>query len=552
MRQKNLVVLSASISFLIHLFLLVISYVIWVPGLSGITSETTRMFQVQSTELLSQMSERATISSSLKENLKFEKPVEGLEHEFVKTLVFRQKVEPVRLPAESSPLELEPVEPLETKASDDLLAIAKEEILIDQRRLQDGVSDISRHNVSGVTLKVPAAEPPDTLQKNLLTETLAPPKLDSSVLLTGSPAIPLGDNSPLPHAYGSTPSYESLDRKLTSRFFIYRDPADGQGYYQIALYPTQEGQSLEVMPKEIIFLVDASLSIQKKRLNEFKEGMQYTIDNLNAGDRFNFFFFKNSVIPFSESSVRPTSESRIKASQFLDQMNPSRTTDIYAAFLDVIRKPSRMHPSYIILLSDGNPTKGEVSSSEIIADIFRSNDPMRGIFTASGGPRVNHFLLDFLSYSNRGWSEYQPEINRIGDQVKELYEKIRNPVLSGIRYQITPLNPADVYPKNLPDFYKDTFFMLYGRFTNETRFSVRILGEIHGKTKEFIFSGDLSAAVPGDRKIAEFWALNRVYSLISQRMTGKIQDPSGASAEVKTLIKKFGLKIPYDFEKMFR
>jgi Ca-activated chloride channel homolog len=331
-------------------------------------------------------------------------------------------------------------------------------------------------------------------------------------------------------------------------FLTYRDPADQQGYYQISIYSSPRAKELEVLPKEIIFLVDASLSIQRRRLHAFREGIKHAIVNLNPRDRFNIFVFKNDIIPFAVESVSTRPESVQKAMDFLDRIEPSNRTDIYSAFFETIQKPAALDPSYIVLLSDGKPSEGELSSVKLISEITRRNALKRPIFAFSGGARVNRFLLDFLAYPNRGWSEFAAYDSQIQKKFSALYDKIQNPILSNMRYQLTPLDESQAYPKNLPDFYRDTLFTVYGTFRDETRFSIRILGEEGGRKKEFIFSHDLKEAQQGTAEIAKHWAFNKVYFLISQ-MT--LHGPTEAEKqEVRRLTEKFGLNIPYDIDQL--
>jgi Ca-activated chloride channel family protein len=233
---------------------------------------------------------------------------------------------------------------------------------------------------------------------------------------------------------------------------------------------------------------------------------------------------------------------------FMDRIEPSNRTDIYTAFFQTIQKPAALEPSYIVLLSDGRPSEGESSTGKLISEITRKNDQKRPIFAFSGGARVNRFLLDFLAYPNRGWSEFAPYDSQIQEKFSAFYDKIQNPILANLRYQLTPLDEKQAYPKNLPDFYRDTLFTVYGTFKDETKFSIRILGEEGGNTKEFIFSHDLRQAQQGTSEIAKHWAFNKVYYLISQ-MTLHGPTPE-QKEEIQKLVKKFGLDIPYNVDEL--
>lgn len=310
--------------------------------------------------------------------------------------------------------------------------------------------------------------------------------------------------------------YQSLDNFLHVEVSTYRDPNEKQGYYRIAIAPTQNHDKLPVIPKEVVFLVDASLSIQTKRLRSFKKGIEAVLSELNEGDRFNLITFKEDINSLAPKAVKVNPLSLNQALDFLDDLRASQRTDLYQAFFESLDFEESLLPSYIILLSDGRPNSGVVSPLKIISQITEKNARKRSIFAFSGGRKVNRYLLDFLSYQNRGWSEYAEEESELADQLESLYLKIKNPILTDIQFQIGQLDVSEVYPKHLPDFYKDTQFVVYGRYEKEVPFSFRVLGKTSSAVKELVSQHDLSAARSGDKEIAKNWAYNKVYHLMGK------------------------------------
>lgn len=549
MRKKQVVIVSILISALAHGVFLTASYFVWVPGASEGISATERLFEIKAVDVPSHPVTRQVISKGYIQSLKFEKPAEGIEEKITHHLMepaFLEAPEPAVVTKESVALAERNLEPPEMPLPElkEAIHVGKRPVLTKERLLSpDLLRSAEGPRPESSFLRIPkefAEQMPSFTPARATPETARPlSERESFKKLPG----PVGEE-----AFSPNPAYEPLDAFLNANLLTYRDPADGQGYFQLAIYPSPRAKELEVMPKEIIFLVDASLSIQKKRLHAFKEGIKYALNLLNPDDRFNVYVFRDKILPFAQQSVLPNDSTLLAAMRFLDHLYPTHTTDIYSALYQTIEHPPSLSPSYIVLLSDGNPTRGVVSSARLIAELTRKNGRKRPIFAFSGGPRINRFLLDFLVYPNRGWTEYARDNSQIQERFKEFYDKIRNPVLVNVRYQVTPLKADEVYPKNLPDFYRDAVFTLYGRFRDEKLLAIRILGELGKTTKEFIFSGDLTQAAKGSRDIARFWAFNKVYHLISQQIL------KGASAADKQLIRelidRFDLEIPYEFEEM--
>jgi len=310
--------------------------------------------------------------------------------------------------------------------------------------------------------------------------------------------------------------YQILDQYLLADLETYQAPESGKKYFRITLMAGKDIDKFKTMPKEMIFLIDCSLSMQANRMGEFKEGLRYCVKNLSPGDVFNVISFKEDIHKFSPELIKARDRDTKQVARFIQDLAPAESTDVYRALMEIIKTPSTIRPSYVFLLSDGRPTIGITDSREIIAAINRINARERVIFSYSGGVRVNRYLLDFIAYSNRGWSEYAPRTERISLGLEAFYDKVRDPVLINLKYRFSGVSAQKVYPKGLPDFFKGASFTLLGTYEDEDEFSMQLLGDAFGERKEFIFSGRLSEAGKGSSEIARQWAFNKIYYLIGQ------------------------------------
>jgi len=96
-----------------------------------------------------------------------------------------------------------------------------------------------------------------------------------------------------------------LGTALTYQLFKYRDPVSGNKYFKLSVKVRDATINFPVIPKEIIFLVDASGSIGMKRLSQVEEGITYSLKHLNPDDRFNIIVFKDKTIFLSPESLKP-------------------------------------------------------------------------------------------------------------------------------------------------------------------------------------------------------------------------------------------------------
>lgn len=342
--------------------------------------------------------------------------------------------------------------------------------------------------------------------------------------------------------------YEDIDRYLNVRLITYKDPRSGKKYFKISINARKDS-ALEVMPKEVIFMVDSSKSMTEQKIYYIKKGLLASVRDLNPGDRFNIVAFRGDVIKFSDTSVGASNSSAEKAKRFIEDLAALGQTDVEKALLETTKSRLDFSPSYVVLVTDGRPTKGVKDSRDIIRQITRSNNMTRPIFCFGGGSRVNKYLLDFISYQNRAWSYFVPTAYEISEGFYNFYSQIKDPLLLNLRYRLSGPNAKHAYPRNLSDFYAGRPLSVYGRFNDEDTFSMQLLGDINGTVKEFIFKRSFSQAETGGREIAEEWAFHKIYDLISQNTMG-IGNAVRVRAEIDRLSSEYGIKTPYDIEDM--
>ncbi len=360
---------------------------------------------------------------------------------------------------------------------------------------------------------------------------------------SGMPAnVPTGQEGDIPGLVRRT-EFKNLDNVLEYRLATYADQRDGQKFFELSLRVHNKDVDMPIIPKEIIFLIDASISIRQERLAQFQQGLSQCLQNLNPEDLFNVIIFKEEAVKYNEKSLPATPENIRGAIAFLQWFKAGEKTDTYDALHKLISEEHPRPPSYIMLLSDGWPTQGVTDSRQLINEITNFNGGRTCIFAYSGGSWVNRYLLDFIAYKNRGWTEYSAREHLIGKNMLELYNKIRNPVLLNLRYRVSGVPDDYVYPKMLTDFFKNAEFTLYGRYDQEEKIVVQLLGDVQGETKEFIATALFKDAVKGDKEIARNWAFNKIYDLIGQMQYN--QDNSKLLEPIKILSDRFGIKTPY-------
>jgi len=334
-----------------------------------------------------------------------------------------------------------------------------------------------------------------------------------------------------------------LGTALTYQLFKYKDPVSGEKYFKLSVKVRDATVDFPVIPKEIIFLLDASGSIGPLRLAQFEKGLEYSLKHLNPDDRFNIIVFKNKTVFFSPTSLKGDAENIKNALDFIHELKSWSTTDIYGALRTSIHLNDPFVPSYRVVMTDGFPTTGIVDAMQVINEISRINDNKISIFTFGGGADVDPYMLDFVAFKNRGWSTVVNREHYMGRELTRFYDEIKDPLLLNVRYYVSGLNDTEIFPQTMPDFFKGSQFVIYGNYTDEDRFAIQIRGDMVHIPKDFVVTASLKDALPGDKNIAHDWAFHKVYYLISEL---KYNENNGALINsINALCAKFHIITPY-------
>jgi len=336
--------------------------------------------------------------------------------------------------------------------------------------------------------------------------------------------------------------YPSLDDVLEVHLTTYEPPGE-EGYFLIRISPKRDGQ-IERMPKEMVFVVDASKSIREAKLEQSKAGLEKCLAQLNQADLFNIIAFKESPTVFRSRSVRPTSANLRAARAFINGLKPSGETDVYSAIAPLVRieKPET-HPYNIFLISDGKPTSGILDSRAIINNLTRQNGLRASIFTFGGGSEVNVYLLDLLSYLNKGSTYVADRVYSIDNEMPKFCRTIATPILIDLSANYANISESEIYPKVLPNFYMDSEIIVSGRYSGTDVFSMRLAGTVNGQKKELVFRRELAESEKGGQEIARMWAFNKIYKLIAD-ICQRGPEPELVD-EVRSLSQRYGIATAY-------
>ncbi|HOZ46747.1 MAG TPA: VWA domain-containing protein [Candidatus Hydrogenedentes bacterium] len=340
--------------------------------------------------------------------------------------------------------------------------------------------------------------------------------------------------------------YEFMDDLVDIRLDTFVPPDEAKGYFRLQIVP-KEDEAIDVLPKDVTFIVDSSNSILERKLKSTANGIKEMVAKLRPEDRFNIVVFRDTATQFRPEPVSATPENKVEATSFLSGLESRGQTNVYEAIRPVLgSSPREGVPGIVLVMTDGRPTAGVVDSRSIINALTAENDKGNTIFAYSGGNTVNQYLLDLLAYRNKGEAHVSPRLEDIDRDLPRFFERLGDPLLVNLDTDYGRIQEDGVFPKRVPDFYRGRAVTVYGRFDpkSDKDFSMRLTGQAGQNGKELVFKTDLSKAKTGDQDIARNWAFQKIYYLIGEIC--RVGEKPELLSELRHLSAKYNIKTSYD------
>ncbi|MBN1966804.1 MAG: VWA domain-containing protein, partial [Anaerolineae bacterium] len=322
------------------------------------------------------------------------------------------------------------------------------------------------------------------------------------------------------------------------------------GFFLLLLAPPLEVDESEVVPKDVILVLDQSGSMYGEKWEQALDAVEFVLSHLNAEDRFNVVVFSTGFRVYA-NELQGASEAD-RAIAWVNGLEALGGTDINAALDAALGMTDPDRSTVVLFVTDGVPTEGE-TNVETILDNFEANAPDNvRLFSFGVGDDVDAFLLDQLSLGNRGTTAYVRPGENIEEEVSALYNKIESPVLTDVTLEVEGLTVEDIYPAEpLPDLFAGTQMVIVGRYRDSAEdVTIRLSGEVNGERQTFVYSGNDFPANAGGGSgtdaevfIPRLWATRRIGALLNQiRLQG--ENPELVDSVVRLSI-RYGIITPY-------
>lgn len=306
-----------------------------------------------------------------------------------------------------------------------------------------------------------------------------------------------------------------------------REPLAGligqDGHFELLLEPPIAPAPSEVVPRELVFVVDTSCSMSGTPMDMVQDAMRTALNGMLPGDSFQIIRFDDAVSALAHTPLPATPENVSRGLAFVDNISGSGGTNMMAGVLAALDYPEAVDPRrgerqrIVALMTDGFIGNDD----QILATISDHLGDSR-VFAFGVGSSVNRYLLDQAAKLGRGSVSYVLLGQDPAEAVEAFYARIARPVLTDIRVDWGDLRVEGVTPEAIPDLYAGQPMQLFGRYQGAG--PVVVTGRLGDRAFRKVLTMQELPVEEGGGLLPSAWARAHVGELSRQLLWGEDEE----------------------------
>lgn len=266
----------------------------------------------------------------------------------------------------------------------------------------------------------------------------------------------------------------AVDGVLVVMYDVNREKKAGElqasnGYFVHFFSP----ENMDPIPKNILFVIDVSGSMWGIKMKQMVEAMKTIMDDLRAEDHFTVVDFNHHIRTWRSALVPATKTQVASAKKYVEKIQPSGGTNINEALLRAISLLNETYNlglltpnsvSLIILVSDGDPTVGELKLSQIQKNVKQNIPDNVSLFSLGIGFDVDFDFLRRLSNDNQGIAQRVYGNQDTASQLKKFYNQVSTPLLRNVQFNYPQAAVTDVTQNSFHNYFGGSEILVAGKY----------------------------------------------------------------------------------------
>ncbi len=323
--------------------------------------------------------------------------------------------------------------------------------------------------------------------------------------------------------------YELEGKHIQTGMLLYEGAEEN--YFLYMAQPPAETSDEDYPPREYVFVVDVSGSMNGFPLDVSKKLLSDLINKLRPTDQFNITLFAGTSKTWHPTSQYATPENLTSALHFLQSARGGGGTQLLNA-LKVAYALPRATPGLsrnLVVITDGY-----ISVEPEAFDLVRQNLNQANVYTFGIGSGVNRHLIEGMARIGKGRPAFVLNPSEATVEADRFRRYISKPVLTEMALDFGEQFAAyDVEPIALPDLSSERPLVIFGKYRGKAKGQLQLTGyggypgldspglqydgvaKTEAASRKRTFPFRLKEAVEDDRhaSLALLWARERIRRL---------------------------------------
>jgi len=227
-------------------------------------------------------------------------------------------------------------------------------------------------------------------------------------------------------------------------------------YGMLTVYPpatAAPGSPAAARPRDVLFLVDRSGSMQGVRFESAKTGLDRCLQRLRPQDRFHVVAFSTGYMFYADTWRRADAAAVGQAREWVRALKVDGGTELQAALaacLDAFEEVDR--DQILIVLTDG-----DVGDEKTLVTLVERKLRRARVFPLGIGDAPNPYLIAKLAQCGRGQARFISDDRQIARELDGLFATIDAPVLTEVSVRFLDDAGGMVVCQRFPDTLPDVF-----------------------------------------------------------------------------------------------
>lgn len=330
--------------------------------------------------------------------------------------------------------------------------------------------------------------------------------------------------------------YKMEGDEVSSGLMLYE--GEEENYFLLTVQPPKRYEPKDILPREYIFVLDVSGSMEGYPLETAKELIRNMVGNLRDTDSFNLFLFSDIVSEMSLCSVAATEENIKCALDLIDMQEGGGGTELAAALDSALLTPAKEDVSRNVVVI----TDGYIYDEEEIFKRVEEHLDETSFFSFGIGSSVNRSLMEGIAAAGMGEAFVVTEEEEAEETANRFRTYIEAPILTDIDISFDGFDTYDTAPSSIPTLFAERPIVLLGKWRGEAAGTIRISGK--SGTEAYVQNMDVSGFQPsGENEALRYlWARKRVEALTSY---GFAEIDDHTKAEITSIGLDYSMITPY-------